>query len=330
MKNSRKIQTWWDIYLSLHENGRIHIGEICRRMKYTGRGKNRDTISRYLNEAFEKGIITKPQLTLANHKKSTLYVYLLQCKENRTKIFNALKTHPDVLYMALLNGDYQILFTSRSNQVSPACSHTISPIFTPVYTSPQGWSYSEQQCLNIITDYTYTENTLSRTVRRPLDWDPLDWKIYNTFRLDLRMSLKDAAALLNASYETIRLRLNKILPQTIQIVGFFPQGMGNYTNLFFLIKTPCERSFVSVLSKLQTSCLIWPLQDHLLCLVYFQNLSIFFKSVYNLEKKKIFDEYRFLFPLEYFDRELAWRRESSTNSSTIWSDNTTKGFEGES
>lgn len=302
MKKSRKIQTWWDIYTCLHENGRMHIGEVCRKIRYTGRGKNRDTISRYLNEAFEKGIITKPRLTLANHEGSTLYAYLLECAGNRTKLFETLETHPDILYISLLNGDYQLFFTSRSDQILLEYPHTLSPIFTPIYTVPGGYNRSEQKCLDMITSYTYEEGMLPRDVLPPLDWDVLDWEIYNALRMDLRESLKKVAETLDTTYETIRLRLhNKILPQTIQFVGFFPQGLENYSHLFFLVRTPCERSLVSALSKLQTSCLIWPLQDALLCLVYFQNLNIFLRAIFNLEKRKIFREYYLLFPLEYFE-----------------------------
>jgi len=300
MEKLRKIQTWWDIYTCLHENGRAHIGEVCKKMKYTGRGKNRDTISRYLNEAFEKGIITRPRLTLANHEGSTLYAYLLKCTEKRTELFEILRKHPEVLYIVLLNGDYQLFFTSRSNQVLLPCPHEVSPIFTPIYTMPGGWNRSEQQCLNAVTSHIYEEGTLSRSVFDPLDWDPLDWQIYNVFRMDLRQNLKKVAENLRVSYETIRLHLyGKILPQTIQFLGFFPRGLQNYSHIFFLVKTPYERSFISALSKLQTSCTIWPLQSHLICMVYFQHLNLFLDTLFNLEKRKIFKEYYFLLPVEF-------------------------------
>lgn len=316
MKKSRKIQTWWDIYICLHEKGRAHISEICKKMRYTGRGKNRDTISRYLGEAFEKGIITKPRLTLANHEGNTLYAYLLKCPDKRTAFFEILKQNPSVLYIALLNGDYQLLFTSHSDQILLKCPHIMSPIFTPIYTVPKGYNLSEQQCLDIITKYTYEEGVLPRPVLPPLNWDHLDWQIYNAFRMDFRQSLKKVANNLDITYETARLHLyNRIVPQTIQFVGFFPQGIENYSHLFFLAKTSCERSLVSVLSRLQTSCLIWPLQSYLICYVYFQNLSIFLKSIYNLEKKKIFKEYLFLFPLEHFESGLARPRKSSADAS---------------
>jgi hypothetical protein len=305
MKKSRKIQTWWDIYTCLHENGRAHIGEICRKIRYTGRGKNRDTISRYLHEAFEKGIITRPRLTLANHEGSTLYAYLLTCTEKRTELFRTLSQNSDVMYMALLSGDYQLFFTSRSDQIPLSCPHEISPIYTPVYTFPDGWNRSEEQCLNVLTQHTYRKSTLPREVLAPLDWEPLDWLIYNAFRMDVRRNHREVAEYLGTTYETIRLHLHKkVLPQTIQSVGFFPQGLPNYSNLFFLVETPCERSFISALSKLQTSCIIWPLQDHLLCMIYFQNLNIFFDSVFNVEKSKIFERYNFLFPLKHFEPEI--------------------------
>lgn len=331
MKKSRKIQTWWDIYGCLHENGRVHIGEICRKMQYTGRGKNRDTISRYLSEAFEEGIITNPRLTLANHEGSTLYAYLLKCPERKTELFETLRKYPEVLYIALLNGDYQLFFTSHSDQVSLQCPFVMSPIFTPLYTVPQGWNRSEQQCLDIITHYTYEESTLLRKVLSPLDWDLLDWKIYSAFRMDLRQSLKKVAGTLNTTYETIRLHLhNKVLPQTIQFVGFFPQGLLNYSHLFFLVETPCEKSFVSALSKLQTSCLVWPLQDKLMCLLYFQNLNIFLDAIFDLEKKKIFREYYFLLPLKYFESGAAGSGEPAAFSSAEGTDSALHGLERES
>lgn len=331
MKKSRKIQTWWDIYICLHENGRAHIGEICKKMRYTGRGKNRDTISRYLNEAFEKGIITKPRLTLANHEGKTLYAYLLKCPDKRTELFETLKQDPRVLYIALLNGDYQLLFTSHSDQLSLQQPHIISPIFTPMYTVPKGWNCSEQQCLDTITRYTYRKGILSRPVLNPLDWDLLDWRIYNILRMDLRQSLQKVAQTLNTTYETIRLHLyNKILPQTIQFVGFFPQGIENYSHLFLLVKTSCERSLVSVLSKLQTSCLIWPLQSYLICYVYFHNLSIFLKSIFSLEKKKVFEEYNFLLPMKYHESGASRPRKTSTFSSTKRNDTTLHRVEWES
>lgn len=300
MKKSRKIQTWYDVYLCLHENGRAHIGDICKKINYTGRGKNRDTISQYLNEAFEKSIITRPRLTLANHEGDTLYAHLLSGVDNRIELFEKLRKHPRVLYVSLLNGDYQLFFTSHARHVSLPYQCETSPIFTPLYTVPGGWNHSEHKCLKMIISHLYEENKLPRPVCSPLDWEPLDWEIYNVLRMNVRESLKKAAQTLNTTYETIRLHLQtRVLPQTIQFVGFFPQGLQNYSHLIFLVKTPCEQSFVSALSKLQTSCLIWPLQTSLMCFVYFQNLNIFLKTIFILEKKKIFKEYYFLFPLKY-------------------------------
>ena len=291
--------------MCLHENGRAHIGDICRKIKYTGRGKNRDTISRYLNEAFENYIITKPRLTLANHEGSTLYAYLLKCPESRTQTYEALMQHPEVLYAALLYGDYHIFFTSRSNTIPLSCLYEMSPIFTPIYTFPDGWNRSERQCLDIITHYTFEDSILPREVFPPLKWDPLDWQIYNACRMDIRFNLRTIAESLNTTYETVRQHFYKnVLPQTIQCVGFFPQGLFNYSVLYFLVKTPHEHSLVSALSKLQTSCVIWPLRNHLVCMLYFQKLDYFLSTIYLLEKKKIFERYYFLFPLEYFERQI--------------------------
>lgn len=300
MKKARKIQTWWDIYWCLHENGRMSIGEICRSIRYTGRGKNRDTIGRYMQEAFQTGIITRPRLTLANHDESTLYTYLLNCPGKRTEFFEKLKTHPDVFYIVLLDGDFQIFFTSYSSEISLPCQYMVSPIFTPLYTIPEGWSRSEQQCLNTITSHSYEKGILPRPIYKKLDWDPLDWHIYNTLKMDFRQSLTKVAETLNISHETIRLHLHKkILPHTIQSVGFFPKGLQNYSHLLFLVKTPCEKSFVSALSKLQTSCLVWPLENHIFCMVYFQHLNLFLNVMFNLERKGVFEEYNFLLPLKY-------------------------------
>lgn len=300
MENSRKMQTWWDIYRCLHKNGRMRIGEICRKIKYTGRGKNRDTISKYLHEAFETDIITKPQLTLANHEESTLYTYLLSCPSKRIEFFEKLKKHPDVFYIVLLDGDFQIFFTSYSSEISMPCRYMVSPIFTPLYTIPEGWSCSEQQCLMTILSHSYEKGILPRPVYEKLDWEPLDWQIYDMLKMDLRQSLTKIARILNISYETIRLHLyKKILPRTIQSVGFFPKGLQNYSHLLFLVKTPCEKRFVSALSKLQTSCLVWPLENHLLCMVYFQHLNLFLSVMFNLERKGVFEEYNFLLPLKY-------------------------------
>jgi DNA-binding Lrp family transcriptional regulator len=302
MKKSRKVQTWRDIYTCLHENGRAHINEICKKIKYTGRGKNRDTISQYLHEAFEKGIITRPRLTLANHEGNTVFGYLVNCKDNRTEFFRQLKSHPEILYIALLNGEYQIFFTAHSRDISLSYQYEVSPIFTPLYTFPEGWNYSEMQCLETIRHLTYEEGMLSRPVLGPLDWSHLDRDIYNIFRMDLRQSLRKVAENLDITYETARLHLyERILPHAIQSIGFFPKGLLNYSHLFFLVKTSCEKSLVAALSKLQTSCLIWPLQNHLICVVYFQHLNLFLNTIFNLEKRKIFKEYYFLLPLEYYE-----------------------------
>lgn len=302
MKNPRKIQTWWDIYLCLHENGRARITDICRKINYTGRGKNRDTIRQYLNEAFEKGIITRPRLTLENHEGSTLYAYLVKGVESRTELFEQLTKNEDILYMTLLNGEYQLFFTSHSPSISVPYHCELSPIFRPLYTRPDGWNASEQECMDVVITQPYKAGSLPRRVLGPLDWDALDWQIYTILRRDMRKSLKEVAELLNTTYETVRLHLfEKVLPSTLQSVGFFPKGFINYSHVFFLAKTPCEHSFVTALSKLQTSCLVWPLEDRLMCLVYFQNLNFFLKTIFLLEKREIFREYYFLLPLEYLE-----------------------------
>ncbi|MBU7028420.1 MAG: hypothetical protein HXS48_15920 [Theionarchaea archaeon] len=138
------------------------------------------------------------------------------------------------------------------------------------------------------------------TMRKPLNWDDLDWGIYHKMNNPNEAS-NNAAKALGVSHKTILTRFYNIQKNCTIWMPFFPKGYDNYNQFVVQFRTEYEIGFRKELQKLDRSSYIYRIDDFLLLHLFLdKNKDLGF--VLDLEKKGLIQSLRVSIPLRYHNK----------------------------
>ena len=137
-------------------------------------------------------------------------------------------------------------------------------------------------------------------MRKPLQWDDLDWRIYSEMNNPNESSSK-AADTLHISYKTVLNRLLKIQKDCIIWMPFFPKGYKNYRQSIITFKTEYQVGIKKELEKLDRSSYIYKIGDTLMLHLFLdEHLDLNF--ILDLEKNGMIHSVSASTPLRYYNR----------------------------
>jgi len=264
-----KIKNYFKIFEQIYENPTMSLYSIS-----LDTGLCRNTVSKYVKEMYEKDIVLGPHIRMrpaANYKE---YLYLMNFSDP-FKVFNGLKGFPHVVYHAMTFGDWNtMVVTDRLLDFS-----TLVGFETVVYQGVRGCSYtckveytlwdeSFRKVNEQVAQSTCIEDEYKNQRLAPfLDWGEDEWKLFHTFKYNMRQKVTPNLQKINVRYETYTKWMDTLEDHCTIHTGFYPGGYQNYVSYCFLVSSDCGPLVKSLFSYFPTTTFVMELKSQLLVIV---------------------------------------------------------------
>ena len=134
----------------------------------------------------------------------------------------------------------------------------------------------------------------------PMNWDDLDWEVYNLMR-DPNVSLPKVAGKLDVSWKTVKERFYRLLDDCKVWTEFYPKGKSAYSPTFLSFKTDYEISLRDQLQKLDRTSILFKVDETILLNLYLRN-NLELYSFLKLRKKGLIRELKASIPVRYWSK----------------------------
>jgi len=255
LTREEKVRRYHAIYDQIYLNPRIHIHEISKNLKLA-----RNTVTGYLDEMYESGILFGPGLRLKYYSGLDKYIYLVKF-DDPYLAFDQLQKDPRIQYSAMYFGDWNMMLMSDARyDVShiPGFEHMLFggeryDMLTP-HTSFVEWKTSFQKIKQEMSEFDPEKaGDPNFTTRKAPDWDREEWTLFQEYQHDFRKKVTPVLRKHLISSDKFY-RWMATLPKTTNIfLQFFADGARSYTHFRFFFKTLYADAVTSLLSSLPTS-----------------------------------------------------------------------------
>jgi len=249
MSELRHIETVYLYFLKHLENLRITYSNFFK-MQDTYKSEN--PLRELLNEAFQREIITKPEI-FCNLGFS---VELKNTKENQLTLLKECEKDPKTTYAIALCGAWSFIRVRKGASDIKFADRVI-----PTYP---GKIIPSKICFN--------KKGKLKEDSYPHGWDEIDWEVYYlmkdpsiSYTEAIRKSKREGMGL---SRPTIKKRLTKILRDCKPQMNFFPKGYANYDKIFFTFRTEYEIGLYEALKKLDRTSFLWKVGDFVILILF--------------------------------------------------------------
>jgi hypothetical protein len=297
MKKSEILERYFELFYLTVEDPRIRPKSMAKQIRYSGRGRSPKTLYCQLEKMYSNRISMKPQITLKSFDSAQITTYL--CKRGASRglysMFRKIDQDTEVSYaMCLTSCDFFLTSRNDDLRVDKFGLELVwkSKLFTPIYPIPSGLQLDMERAFENFLDSNFEKGKIGRMLHKQLDWEPLDWKIYQSMRLDIRRDFTKVAKDVGVTSKTVQKRFyEKVLPKCIQINYFFPRGYHNYLKAFLLVNSNYENRITSALRKLPCTTYVFPLEESLVIILFHESVTMTLEFLEKIEEKAIIDSY---------------------------------------
>lgn len=253
------------------------------------------TVNRYAKRAEEEIIVPNPQLRLNSpFRKAALLLF-----EDKWNAYNELQTYPDITYLSVYQGDWDITavydgfvdFSQISGYRGKVMEGTMGRVFTQKarYTSWKTCFATMEEML----EQDIEESTVDCGSSYP-DWNVDHWEMFNYFRLNLRKKFNPLRREYQISWRCFEEWKESLRDYCTVITYYFPEGYQAYDRFTLCFKTNYEEYIVKLFSTFPTSSIFHKIGKYLLVnifvpLDYEQQMRIYDVVSRLLHKKVITD-----------------------------------------
>jgi len=303
MKKCSRLQLYYTLFCFIVDEPRILPSAIAKKSQYSGRGRSPTTILRHISNMYEQNISQSPRLVLKPFDNCRTIAYL--CKKENAKgiksIFNELRSDKRITYIIMLSGN-EFFITSREENIHfRSLDLEIvekSLLYTPIYTIPRGWNVDMNKALETVVHHDFRKGTLPREIYGDLDWQEIDWNIFEVMRANLRTKLSIVRDRIQENYNTIKNHFfKKVLPSCTIAHYFFPRGYDYYQQLILKARSRYEASITEALQRLPCTSYIFPLEHDFLTVLFHEKTDVTLNAIQKLEEIGIIDNYLLFNPL---------------------------------
>jgi len=256
------------------------------------------TVDRYAKQAEEEGVLWNGSLGL-RHPDRNVSLLLF---EDKWRTFKALQKYPAVGYLAVCQGDWDIMAlydgTMDFSQV-PGYKGKImegwrEEVFTPKVTFTT-W----ESCFTRMEDFVNQGESLEKSkitcnLSYP-DWNEEEWKMYWYFRSNLRKKfckLRKDYLISWRKYKEWKSTLKKYCTIMLE---YYPEGYKAYDSITFCFRTDYENTLVELFSNFPTASFFYKVGEYLLANAFlpqdFEQQTRLYETLSQLLKKRILTEY---------------------------------------
>ena len=263
----KRLESYYKIFEQIYKNNRSFIYEIAKKTKLA-----RNTVSKYLEEMYEKTVITGPRLEMKSTCTYKEYVYLMNFSDP-SHVYEGLKGFPHVVYHALTFGDWNTLvianrlldfsqlmgFQNMVYRNVKYCCHTPPVVQTT-------WEQSFSDINKKIAHFTPGELEKRSGLAPALPWGDNEWKLFFAFKDNIRKKITPTLREIGVHYSTYREWLKNLGTFCTVHTGFYPEGYHTYQHHCLLFFTP-YKSVISLLSLFPSTSVFMEVGDQLLAVV---------------------------------------------------------------
>ena len=287
----KKKLSYYKIYEQLFEDPWLPLYHIAQNTLLS-----RNTVSKYMEEMYQQGILTGPILDIKSASDYKEYVYLLNF-EDPLSIFQGLRDFPHVLYHALTFGDWNtFIITDMSLDFSQLVGFQecvmrgtkSSCSLSKLQYMP--WEAAFKKIYDTLLHINLEKEPYSPEKTRCLNWNTDEWKLFHAFAPDVRKKVTPLLKTLHVGYETYRNWRNTIKDLCNCLIGFYPEGYSSYTNHSFLLSSPHKSAISSLISLFPVTSEILEINNTSLITIPVPSSDIarnIFCTIYDLKTKHI-------------------------------------------
>lgn len=289
------MKRFFEIYKRIYETPFISQNQIAQNT-----GIPKGSVSRYLEEMYERSIMKGPSIFVKPAQNYHLYASFCQF-ENPYTAYKGLKELPHVVYRSWNGGEWNITLISDTLMNLPLlkgfhkCIHqgVKSVTYLPKVTTLT-WDTSMKKIQQMIST-PRKKTTLYEEI--PINpWNNQEWILYDEFKDNTRVQAFPVLRKHKIRYETIEKWFSELPQYTTIHTGFYPQGVGNYFASDFLFQSDFHIQLTKVLGLLPSTSVFFSVGEYLLarlCVLTKSEESDLISLIHQLQEKGYFTQFRY-------------------------------------
>ncbi len=281
------------IYEAVHENPFVPIYQITKRT-----GIARSTVSRYLNEMYERSILKGPMLFLNPAGNYHEYVAFVKF-ENSLTVYQDFKGFPYVISRNLCLGEWELMVTcekrfnfSLLKGFKDCVYQGVKGVTHASKVTSLDWETSVETIKNSLSPPEEKTSLYEEISHNP--WDEKEWALYHKFKDNVRVLVMPVLKECGAHFERFQKWFKTLQTLTRTYCGFYPYGYENYFKAHFLFHSRYQRQLRDILGLLPSTCYFFSLGDYLFSEVCFLNKKEqddLFSLIYQLKEEGYFTHF---------------------------------------
>ncbi len=307
MKKSEKIDNFHLLFSMIVEDFRVTKTDMAAAMGRSGRGRTTMSAARNLYNMYKLKVSFPPRMSLKNYEGYEFRAFF--CKKTgqrgiaRTFFELYRKTIKQEIGLAMcLAGNHDFFIMTRKKDVDLESLgleiEESSILYDPIFTIPQGWQYPVKECVYRFFRNDFSKGKLDRIHHGVLNWEELQWNIYQLMHRNLRTSFKYVARKTKVFSDSFKYNLyKKIIPCCTMAHYFFPKGYHSYNKIFMKVKSDYEASIIKALSSFPCTTYVYPLKESAVMIIFHEGVRDIFIFTKKLEEKGLVDELLLCVPL---------------------------------
>lgn len=286
----KRLHKYYRIYEQIYDYPTIPLYQITKNTRIS-----RSTVSRYLMEMYENGILKGPMIFLKPNSTNKRYALFCVFDDPYT-VYQGLEGFPRVVSRALCSGRWNITAISES-----LLNFSVLKGFRQcVVQGPKGmthlprvplleWDAAIESIYNQVAS-PQTPSTLNEHISS-ISWSPDEWTLYHKFKYNIRMQAVSILKSCNIRYEKYQAWNRELDAYSCIQPAFYPRGIEHYFFLDFLFESRYHQQLVSLLGNLPATSIFFSVDTHLLARIPILNKKEkddLFSLIFHLGKKNYF------------------------------------------
>ncbi len=232
-----------------------------------------------MNDAFEKGRISKPNIRKKSFSIFKEYMYFVRCKDP-LELYLEYSEDERITYHAVMD-EFANLWVISKEEIDidgnvllwgPRSDYHVA--FAPDHTWKTSIKNIEERIEKFDLDEYRPKGIIQTHWDERIEWDAIDEILYRYFKYNLRKALTP----LKREYLIVTQKFKnwlKKLPECCNImVRYYPEKRSSYDPYIFVFETDYEDFVIDLFSELPTSSTFFKVSDKLILYAYVERKSV--------------------------------------------------------
>ncbi len=269
-----KKRQYYQIYRLLNRNPRMLPSEISKIIRTTPR-----TAGNRINEAIDKGYMSKPKIRKKSFSNFKEYMYFVRCKDP-LELYLQYSKDQRIIYHAVMGGSTNLWVISKEEididgdilLWGSRSDYHVS--FAPNHTWKTGIKNIEEMTERFEPNKYEPKGVLQTHWDETIEWDAIDEILYRYFKYDLRKPLTPLKREYLITTRKYKDWFKKLPEYCTVYLRYFPKGTSSYDSYIFVFETDYDDFIIDLFSQLPTSSTFFKVSNKLILYAFVERGSI--------------------------------------------------------